>query len=44
MRHAVGLAAHVYSTPLSEVWEMEVADLLAWGGEAITLIRQTRGG
>ena len=39
-RYAVGLVAHVYSTPLREVWAMPLRELAAWAHDAIALLRR----
>ena len=31
--------AHVFSTPLPQVWEMTLADLGGWTGEAVELYK-----
>ena len=43
LRRAVGYVAHVYSTPLPQVWEMMLADLVVWAGEAAELYRMLYG-
>ena len=43
LRRLVGLVAHVYSTPLSEVMAMELRDLFPWANAAAVLLRETRG-
>ena len=44
LRKAVGYVAHVFSTPLPHVWEMELADLAVWAGEAVELYKALYGG
>ena len=43
MRQAVGLVAHVFSTPLGEVLSLPLRDLYAWAGDAATLLRRLHG-
>lgn len=35
--------AHVFSTPLPQVWEMTLADLGVWAGEAVELYKTFYG-
>lgn len=43
VREAVGLVAHVYSTPVGEVWAMPLRELAAWVVEADRLLRRLHG-
>ena len=43
LRRAVGYVAHVFSTPLPQVWEMTLPDLAAWTAEAAELCRMLYG-
>ena len=37
---AVGLVAHVFSTPLPDVWDMDLRDLSEWAHEAGSLLKR----
>lgn len=39
LRRLVGVVAHVYSTPLSEVMAMELRDLFPWAKAAAEMLR-----
>ena len=43
LRRTVGVVAHVFSTSLSEVWEMELRELDEWAAEAGRLVKQLYG-
>ena len=39
----MGLVAHVFSTPIPEVWGFELRDLCQWADEAVSLMRRIHG-
>ena len=38
LRRAVGIVAHAFSTPLRDVWEMELSELSEWTALARELL------
>lgn len=38
LRRAVGIVAHTFSTPLGDVWEMPLRELIEWAGLARELL------
>ena len=40
LRRAVGIVAHVFSTPIPAVWEMELADAFRWAVEGAKMMRR----
>lgn len=44
LRGAVGLVARTFSTPLNDVWDMDLPELMEWAHEAAAVQRRLAGG